>query len=711
MRRRLNNNGSNNNNKKGDRSSNYASTTKESTPLRQASFSETPEDILADSGLYKTDDRPFWKRKRFHFIVGVSVGALAAIGAASTTPTAQNHFNELQTYLALQLADIDFGGATDVVDELFGNVTGFFKPSPSSDIPFMPALSLKDELDLKPHYPVVLIPGIISSGLESWGTSEKSQKYFRKRMWGTTTMFRSVLLDKDLWTEHLKLDSITGLDPEPGIKIRAAQGLDAADYFVTGYWVWARIIENLAAIGYDSTNMHLASYDWRLSFSNLEIRDHYFSKLKSIIETGNRNEGRKTVIVTHSMGSILFPYFLKWVEHPDLGKGGASWTEQNIETFVNIGGPALGVPKALAAMLSGETRDTMALGSFGAYLLEKFFSRRERANLLRTWGGASSMLPKGGELLWGTNNVAPDDPTFGFQGDHLSYGNMISFTKSDAATAMDKGGEDHDERIRNHTAQSSIELLHENSSKEYHDMLRTNYSFGISTDKKQLKLNDMDETKWSNPLESQLPNAPNMKIYCMYGVNLPTERSYYYAKTKKSYDEIFCDESNMTDARCQAQERAQRAKEEYEEKAKEFLGSSFTNTMDEVLRPPELFINPDAHDPINGVETGVRFADGDGTVPVLSLGYMCEPKNGGWTKHADLYNPAHIPVVLREYKHEESESKLDVRGGRKAGDHVDILGNWEMISDILQIVSNKGNNVTQRIFSDIERYAANIHLV
>lgn len=36
-------------------------------------------------------------------------------------------------------------------------------------------------------------------------------------------MFRSVLLDKELWTEHLKLDPVTGLDP-PGIKIRAAQG-------------------------------------------------------------------------------------------------------------------------------------------------------------------------------------------------------------------------------------------------------------------------------------------------------------------------------------------------------------------------------------------------------------------------------------------------------------------------------------------------------
>lgn len=110
---------------------------------RHKSSEELPEDILADSQLYKTDARPFWKRKRFHFIVGVSVGALAMLGAASTTPTAQTHFNELQTYLALQLADLDLGGATDIVDELFGNVTTYLKPSPTSDIPFMPALSLK----------------------------------------------------------------------------------------------------------------------------------------------------------------------------------------------------------------------------------------------------------------------------------------------------------------------------------------------------------------------------------------------------------------------------------------------------------------------------------------------------------------------------------------------------------------------------------------
>lgn len=112
---------------------------------KNQSTATSPEDILADSQLYK-EERPFYKRKRFHFIIGVSVGVLAALGGLSTTPTAQTHLSDLQTYLALQLADIDLTGmmpATEVVDELFGNVTNFFKPAPSSDVPFMPATAVK----------------------------------------------------------------------------------------------------------------------------------------------------------------------------------------------------------------------------------------------------------------------------------------------------------------------------------------------------------------------------------------------------------------------------------------------------------------------------------------------------------------------------------------------------------------------------------------
>ena len=49
----------------------------------------------------------------------------------------------------------------------------------------------------------------------------------------TLAMFKAVLLDKDCWITNMRLDPKTGLDPE-GVRLRAAQGLEAADYFVQG---------------------------------------------------------------------------------------------------------------------------------------------------------------------------------------------------------------------------------------------------------------------------------------------------------------------------------------------------------------------------------------------------------------------------------------------------------------------------------------------
>ena len=43
-------------------------------------------------------------------------------------------------------------------------------------------------------------------------------------------MMRALVLDKASWKRHIMLDKISGLDP-PGIKLRAAQGFDAADLY------------------------------------------------------------------------------------------------------------------------------------------------------------------------------------------------------------------------------------------------------------------------------------------------------------------------------------------------------------------------------------------------------------------------------------------------------------------------------------------------
>jgi len=61
----------------------------------------------------------------------------------------------------------------------------------------------------------------------------------------------------------------------------------------------------------------------------------------------------------------------------------------------------LGTPKAVTALLSGEMKDTAQLNAFAVYGLEKFYSKKERAAILRSFPGIASMLPKGGEYIWG----------------------------------------------------------------------------------------------------------------------------------------------------------------------------------------------------------------------------------------------------------------------------------------------------------------------
>lgn len=50
-------------------------------------------------------------------------------------------------------------------------------------------------------------------------------------------MISQVTFNRDKWMAAVLLDPVTGLDP-PGVKVRAAEGIDAASNFVRGYWLW-----------------------------------------------------------------------------------------------------------------------------------------------------------------------------------------------------------------------------------------------------------------------------------------------------------------------------------------------------------------------------------------------------------------------------------------------------------------------------------------
>ncbi|KAF0396057.1 Lecithin:cholesterol acyltransferase [Gigaspora margarita] len=582
-------------------------------PKRKQKHSSTPEEIeeiINDTYFLKLEEeRPFLTRKRVVFTAGIILG----IFIASFLAPQGSDFHLFSSYIAESFSDLDITSilpANILVEELFGNITLFLKPNISllEDTEFMPGLNLAQE-GLRANFPVVLVPGIVSTGLESWSTSNCSRPYFRKRMWGTTTMFRAVLMDKECWENNMKLDPVTGLDP-PDIKLRAAQGLDAADYLFPGYWVW---------------------------------------------------------------GALVILYFFKWAESPLGGNGGSSWVNNHIEAFVNIGGPLLGVPKTISSLLSGEMRDTVELGAFGIYVLERFFSRRERAELFRSWGGLSSMLPKGGEAIWGNITHAPDD----HEGSKCSYGPMLTLRslirkkieKNDTNVTNDCDYTET-EQIYKHTTNHGIDYLRQHTGLLYNEMLSNNFSYGIITSEEEIQNKSMDHTKWTNPLESQLPYAPEMKIYCLYGWGKETERAYYYVHDHSDSDDNSDNDSNIL----------------YKFSKNIFIDSAVNSDHNLYLK------------------SGVHNGEGDGTVPLLSLGYMCTK---GWKN--PLYNPAGIKVITREFEHERGPG-LNIRGGAKTADHVDILGNYALTEDILRIAAGDGEKLEDRITSDILEYASKIDI-
>lgn len=63
---------------------------------------------------------------------------------------------------------------------------------------------------------------------------------------------------------------------------------------------------------------------------------------------------------------------------------------------------------------------------------------------------------------------------------------------------------------------------------------------------------------------------------------------------------------------------------------------------------------------------------------------------------------------MQEYKHIPVRLLKDPRGGPGTGQHVDILGNEELITDVLRVVCGAGQEVTDRVYSRIMDIASKI---
>ncbi|GMM32467.1 phospholipid:diacylglycerol acyltransferase [Martiniozyma asiatica (nom. inval.)] len=598
----------------------------------------------------------FWEKRRYFLLFGIIIGLLTA-GYNNRDAIVRDILPPLDDYLKLDSLSLDSLGFDSMLD-YFEDWKDYFPDSiqktlldrQNEEVHGSGSFSVGKYLQRKGYqanFNVVMVPGVVSTGIESWGLEGTpdgecpSEKYFRKRLWGSFFMLRTMLIEKACWLKHIMLDPETGLDP-PGIKLRAAQGFEAADFFVAGYWIWNKVLENLAVIGYGPENMVSASYDWRLSYLDLERRDGYFSKLMKQIELNLKLSNKKTVLVGHSMGSQIIFYFLKWVEADGLhfGNGGKDWVNTHIDSYIDISGSILGTPKAITALLSGEMKDTVQLNAMAVYGLEKFFSRRERTDMLRSFGGIASMLPKGGSLIWGDFDSAPDDclnPNGAFCNSTESYGNFIRFSKELGAFSD-----------KNLTLSDSIEYLLDQAPDWFKRRTLEHYSYGFAKSENELFENENNFNKWSNPLEVPLPNAPDMKIYCFYGVGNPTERAYYYKEEKDK-------------------------------------------------QTSKLNVSID----IDMKGDSVLMSDGDGTVSLMTH-YMCHK----WKEQDSMYNPGNSQVTVVELKHQPDS--YDIRGGSQTAEHVDILGSYELNELVLKVAAGNGDEIDDVYITKLKELAAKL---
>ncbi|KAG0592410.1 hypothetical protein KC19_1G249900 [Ceratodon purpureus] len=440
-------------------------------------------------------------------------------------------------------------------------------------LPDPPGVTMKKE-GLTAKHPVVFVPGIVTGGLELWEGKACADGLFRKRLWGGT--FGEIYKRPRCWMEHMSLDNETGLDPE-GIRVRPVSGLVAADYFAPGYFVWAVLIENLARIGYEEKSMYMAAYDWRLTFQNTEVRDQSLSRLKNQIESMVQTSGHKAVVIPHSMGSLYFMHFLKWVEAPTPmgGGGGPDWVARHIKANMNIAGPFLGVPKAFAGIFSAEAKDIAVARAIAPGVLDNDIFGLQTIQYImkvtRTWDSCLSMLPKGGTTIWGNASWSPEEgydcstkksnetdgavkeqTESGLQiGSHgkpaAHYGRMVAFGKEAAATSYEVIAERKKEvkaptntTLRNTTACGDVwteyqELTWEDvedianreifNADDLAEVLRKvapklmargdeNWSFDIADDPSDKKYDHY--RYWANPLETTLVSDPLFIPLLMY---------------------------------------------------------------------------------------------------------------------------------------------------------------------------------------------------
>jgi len=355
---------------------------------------------------------------------------------------------------------------------------------------------------------------------------------------------------------------------------------------------------------------------------------------------------------------------------------------------------------------------TAALGPFADAIERYMLSWSKARDVYWSFGGLASLLPIGGQAVWGSSSTGWTDTP-------------ADSIEVDLTTDQEPGPR-------------SMEYLYRRFKSSYPDLpSATLYNYDVQNPKGKIT---GDPRNFANPLASALPAAPKLKVFCIYGVGIPTERAYKYSakpvrwmwadtETRLIVDPgnnpfRWSSSMNVQDAIADMQAYLGTKDEnrpiyldaidEELEFATLATGIKFLTKLAKRTKNPEAwmridkaFVSETDYDPWgNGVDgifkAGVSHTDGDGTVPLTSLGYMC---SNGWRDFPEL-NPANVSVWVKELKNNPALALIDPRGGPSTAKHVEIIGNRDFITDLLNIVAGQTEYLEQdHIVSNISEIA------
>ena len=159
----------------------------------------------------------------------------------------------------------------------------------------------------------------------------------------------------------MKLE-LNGSDPSE-CRVRPDEGLSAVGelcpgslYVPAGTSIFSSLIRFFAnEHGYDANNLIGMPYDWRLAPIQLQQRDMFFTTMKFRLETAVKMHGLPAIVITHSMGTNLFLYFVEWLKLSQGKKRWRKWLRKHVGALIGIAAPLLGSPGSIKSVLSGHT--------------------------------------------------------------------------------------------------------------------------------------------------------------------------------------------------------------------------------------------------------------------------------------------------------------------------------------------------------------------